>query len=134
MSRFAVGRAHSLRRRLPGGSTVDEARPGHYRVEGDVGPRTLSAIRVTVTMALAATLFNAVYGLLLAWVLVRYRFPGKSIVDAFVDLPFALPTAVAGIALTALYSPNGWIGQCLPFKVSFTPLGVFVALTFIGLP
>jgi len=68
------------------------------------------------------------------WVLVRYEFPGRRFVDALVDLPFALPTAVAGIALTALYSNNGWIGQWLPFKVSFTPLGVFVALTFIGLP
>jgi sulfate transport system permease protein len=69
-----------------------------------------------------------------AWVLVRYRFPGKRIIDALVDLPFALPTAVAGIALTTLYASNGWIGRWLPFKVSYTPLGVFVALTFIGLP
>jgi sulfate transport system permease protein len=75
-----------------------------------------------------------VFGLLVAWVLVRYRFPGKRVIDALVDLPFALPTAVAGIALTALYAQNGWIGRWLPFKVSFTPLGVFVALTFIGLP
>jgi sulfate transport system permease protein len=69
-----------------------------------------------------------------AWVLVRYRFPAKRLVDALVDLPFALPTAVAGIALTAIYAQNGWIGQWLPFKVSFTPLGVWVALVFIGLP
>jgi sulfate transport system permease protein len=75
-----------------------------------------------------------VFGLLVAWVLVRYHFPFKRIVDALVDLPFALPTAVAGIALTALYAQNGWIGSHLPFKVAFTPLGVFVALTFIGLP
>ena len=77
------------------------------------------------------------FGLLVAWVLVRYEFPGKRIVDALVDLPFALPTAVAGIALTALYAGNGWIGQYLEplgIKVAFTPLGVFVALTFIGLP
>ena len=73
-------------------------------------------------------------GLLVAWVLVRYKFPFKRLIDALVDLPFALPTAVAGIALTAILAGNGWIGQVLPFKVSFTPLGVFVALTFIGLP
>ena len=74
------------------------------------------------------------FGLLVAWVLVRYDFPAKRAVSALVDLPFALPTAVAGIALTALYAPNGWIGALLPFKVAFTPLGVVVALTFIGLP
>ncbi len=82
-------------------------------------------------------LINAVFGLLTAWVLVRYNFPGKKIVDALVDLPFALPTAVAGIALTAVYSANGWIGSIiepLGIKVAFTPLGVIVALTFIGLP
>ena len=73
-------------------------------------------------------------GCIVAWVLVRYEFPAKRLIDALVDLPFALPTAVAGIALTALYAGNGWIGQYLPFKVSFTPIGVFVALTFIGLP
>jgi sulfate/thiosulfate transport system permease protein len=77
---------------------------------------------------------NAVFGLVVAWVLVRYRFPGQRVVDALVDLPFALPTAVAGIALTAIYAKNGWLGQWLPFKVAFTLLGVFVALVFIGLP
>jgi sulfate transport system permease protein len=77
---------------------------------------------------------NAIFGLIMAWVLVRYPFPGKRIVDALVDLPFALPTAVAGISLTAIYAQNGWIGRWLPFKVSFTPIGVWVALVFIGLP
>ncbi len=100
-------------------------------------PRVLASYRLTFGVSFAAALVNAVFGLLVAWVLVRYHFPGKKIVDALVDLPFALPTAVAGIALTALYSGNGWIGQHLkPFgiKVAFTPLGIFVALTFIGLP
>jgi sulfate transport system permease protein len=83
---------------------------------------------------LAAAILNAFFGLIVTWVLVRYRFPGKRLIDALVDLPFALPTAVAGIALTAIYAQNGWIGRWLPFKVSFTPLGVFVALIFIGLP
>jgi len=77
---------------------------------------------------------NAYFGLIVAWVLVRYRFPARRFVDALVDLPFALPTAVAGIALTAIYAQNGLIGSHLPFKVSFTPLGVWVALVFIGLP
>jgi sulfate transport system permease protein len=85
-------------------------------------------------MSFLAAVVNAVFGLLVSWVLVRYRFPGKRLIDALVDLPFALPTAVAGIALTTLYAQNGWIGKWLPFKVSYTPLGVFVALTFIGLP
>jgi len=97
-------------------------------------PRVLASYRLTFGASLAAALLNAVFGLLVAWVLVRYEFPFKRIVDALVDLPFALPTAVAGIALTALYAQNGWIGQYLPFKVAFTPVGVFVALTFIGLP
>ena len=97
-------------------------------------PRVLASYRLTFGASLAAALLNAFFGLIVAWVLVRYRFPGKRIVDAIVDLPFALPTAVAGIALTAIYAGNGWIGQALPFKVSFTPLGVFVALVFIGLP
>ena len=97
-------------------------------------PRVLASLRLTFGASLIAALVNAVFGLLVAWVLVRYRFTGRRIIDALVDLPFALPTAVAGIALTALYAKNGWIGQWLPFKVSFTPLGVFVALTFIGLP
>jgi sulfate/thiosulfate transport system permease protein len=97
-------------------------------------PRVMASYRLTFGASLAAALLNALFGLVVAWVLVRYPFPGRRVVDALVDLPFALPTAVAGIALTALYAKNGWIGQFLPFKVSFTPLGVFVALTFIGLP
>ncbi|HTP75254.1 MAG TPA: sulfate ABC transporter permease subunit CysT, partial [Burkholderiaceae bacterium] len=97
-------------------------------------PRVLAACSLSFGAALTAAAVNAVFGLLVAWVLVRYEFPAKRVIDALVDLPFALPTAVAGIALTALYSGNGWIGRFLPFKVSFTPLGVFVALTFIGLP
>ena len=97
-------------------------------------PRVLASYRLTFGASFAAALLNAVFGLVVAWVLVRYEFPAKRLVDALVDLPFALPTAVAGIALTALYAGDGWIGQFLPFKVSFTPVGVFVALTFIGLP
>lgn len=100
-------------------------------------PRVLASYRLTFGASFAAALVNAVFGLLVAWVLVRYRFPGKKLVDALVDLPFALPTAVAGIALTALYAGNGWIGQFFePFgiKIAFTPLGIFIALTFIGLP
>ena len=100
-------------------------------------PRTLSALRLSFGGALLAASINALAGLLVAWVLVRYRFPGKRLIDALVDLPFALPTAVAGIALTALYAPNGWIGsrlEPLGLKVAFTPLGIVVALTFIGLP
>ncbi len=97
-------------------------------------PRVLASYRLTFAASFAAALVNAVFGLIVCWVLVRYDFPGRRLVDALVDLPFALPTAVAGIALTALYANNGWIGQWLPFKVSFTPVGVFVALTFIGLP
>ena len=97
-------------------------------------PRVVASYRLTFGASLLAALVNAVFGLLVSWVLVRYRFPGKRLIDALVDLPFALPTAVAGIALTTLYAGNGWIGKLLPFKVSYTPLGVFVALTFIGLP
>ena len=100
-------------------------------------PRVVASYRLTFGASLAAALVNAVFGLIVAWVLVRYEFPFKRVVDALVDLPFALPTAVAGIALTALYAANGWIGQVLAMigiKVSYTPLGVFVALTFIGLP
>ncbi|MFY9509641.1 MAG: sulfate ABC transporter permease subunit CysT [Rubrivivax sp.] len=103
-------------------------------VDATTSPRVLASYRLTFGASLLAALLNAVFGLLVAWVLVRYRFPGQRIVDALVDLPFALPTAVAGIALTAIYAQNGWIGQWLPFKVSFTPLGVWVALVFIGLP
>jgi sulfate transport system permease protein len=97
-------------------------------------PRVLASYRLTFGASFGAALLNAFFGLVVAWVLVRYEFPAKRLIDALVDLPFALPTAVAGIALTALYAQNGWIGQALPFKVSFTPIGVFVALTFIGLP
>ena len=99
--------------------------------------RVLAALRLSFGGAFIAALINAVFGLLVAWVLVRYPFPGRKIIDAFVDLPFALPTAVAGIALTALYAPNGWIGKLLlplGIKVAFTPLGVIVAMVFIGLP
>ncbi len=100
-------------------------------------PRVVAAYRLSFGASLAAATINAVFGTILAWVLVRYRFPGKKLLDAFVDLPFALPTAVAGIALTALYAGNGWIGSQLTplgIKVAFTPLGVMVALVFIGLP
>jgi sulfate/thiosulfate transport system permease protein len=100
-------------------------------------PRVVASYRLTFGASLIAALINAVFGLLTAWVLVRYTFPGKKIIDALVDLPFALPTAVAGIALTAVYAGNGWIGSWLEphgIKVAFTPLGVMVALTFIGLP
>jgi sulfate transport system permease protein len=103
-------------------------------VDTVTSPRVVASYRLTFGASLLAALVNGVFGLLVAWVLVRYRFAGKRVVDALVDLPFALPTAVAGIALTTLYAGNGWIGRFLPFKVSYTPLGVFVALTFIGLP
>ena len=109
----------------------------HDFVAAVASPRVVAAYRLTFGASLAAGLVNMVFGLVVAWVLVRYSFPGKKIVDALVDLPFALPTAVAGIALTSLYSPNGWIGRWLAplgFKVAFTWTGVFVALTFIGLP
>ncbi len=101
------------------------------------GPRTLAALRLSFLTALIAALVNAVFGVIIAWVLIRYRFPGRRLLDAFVDLPFALPTAVAGIALTALYAPNGWIGSLLDplgIKVAYTPLGITIALIFIGLP
>jgi len=100
-------------------------------------PRVLAALRVSFGTAAVAALINGIFGLIIAWVLVRYQFPGKRLIDAFVDLPFALPTAVAGIALTTLYAPNGWIGALLtPFgvKVAFTPIGIVIALIFIGLP
>jgi sulfate/thiosulfate transport system permease protein len=97
-------------------------------------PRVLASYRLTFGASFLAAALNAVFGLIIAWVLVRYSFPFKRVIDALVDLPFALPTAVAGIALTAIYVQNGWIGQWLPFKVSFTPVGVWVALVFIGLP
>lgn len=100
-------------------------------------PRALASFRLSFGAALAAAAVNGVFGLVVAWVLARYRFPGQGLVDALVDLPFALPTAVAGIALTSLYAENGWLGRplaALGVKVAFTPLGVMMALTFIGLP
>ncbi|MCS4508711.1 sulfate ABC transporter permease subunit CysT [Xylophilus ampelinus] len=100
-------------------------------------PRVLASYRLTFGASLFAALVNLVFGLLLAWVLVRYKFPGKKIVDALVDLPFALPTAVAGISLTAILAGNGWIGRYLEpmgIKLAFTPAGVVIALIFIGLP
>jgi sulfate transport system permease protein len=100
-------------------------------------PRVIASLRLSFGASLIAALINVVFGLNVAWVLARYTFPFKQLIDAMVDLPFALPTAVAGIALTALYSPNGWLGGwllSLGIKVAFTPLGVVVALTFIGLP
>jgi sulfate transport system permease protein len=99
--------------------------------------RVMASYRLTFGASLIGALLNVIFGGIVAWVLVRYKFPGKRFIDALVDLPFALPTAVAGITLTALYSTNGWIGQYLEkagIKVAFTPLGVVVALTFIGLP
>ncbi|WP_367850058.1 sulfate ABC transporter permease subunit CysT [Rhodoferax sp. WC2427] len=101
------------------------------------GPRVMASYRLTFGASLFAALVNLVFGLLVAWVLVRYSFPGKKIVDALVDLPFALPTAVAGISLTALLAGNGWVGQYLEpmgIKLAFTPAGIVVALIFIGLP
>jgi sulfate transport system permease protein len=100
-------------------------------------PRVLAALRLSFGASLAAAAVNSVFGLIVAWVLVRYEFPFKRVVDAMVDLPFALPTAVAGIALTSLYAPHGWIGSLLAphgIKVAFTPVGIIIALTFIGLP
>ncbi|MGJ7544183.1 sulfate ABC transporter permease subunit CysT [Variovorax sp. LT1R16] len=100
-------------------------------------PRVMASYRLTFGASLIAALVNLVFGLLLAWVLVRYKFPGKKIIDALVDLPFALPTAVAGISLTALLAGNGWVGQYLEphgIKLAFTPAGVVIALIFVGLP
>ncbi|WP_397533566.1 sulfate ABC transporter permease subunit CysT [Roseateles sp.] len=100
-------------------------------------PRVIASYKLSFGTALLAASINVVFGLVLAWSLVRYEFPGKKIVDALIDLPFALPTAVAGISLTALYAGNGWMGQLLAplgIKVAFTPLGILVALIFIGLP
>src|ERR1700734_3299905 len=100
-------------------------------------PRVIASLRLSFGASLIAALINVIFGLIVAWVLVRYTFPFKRLADAFVDLPFALPTAVAGIALTALYAPNGWLGMWLlkwGIQVAFTPLGIVVALTFIGLP
>lgn len=100
-------------------------------------PRVVASYKLSFGASLIAAMINAVFGLILAWVLVRYSFPGKRLVDALIDLPFALPTAVAGISLAAIYSSNGWLGawlEPLGLKVAFTPLGILVALTFIGLP
>jgi sulfate transport system permease protein len=99
--------------------------------------RTLAALKISFGISAIAATVNAFFGLIVAWVLVRYQFPGRRIVDAFVDLPFALPTAVAGIALTSLYGPNGWIGSLFgrfDIQIAYTPAGIFVALVFIGLP
>ena len=97
-------------------------------------PRVIASYQLSFLTALTAAFVNAVFGVLIAWVLTRYEFPGKRIIDGLVDLPFALPTAVAGITLTTLYSPNGWIGQLFSFKIAFTPIGIIIALIFIGLP
>jgi sulfate transport system permease protein len=105
--------------------------------ESVTAPRVLAALSLSFGASLAAATVNSVFGLIIAWVLVRYTFPFKRIADAMVDLPFALPTAVAGIALTALYAPGGWLGRglaLLGIKVAFTPLGIVIALIFIGLP
>lgn len=108
---------------------------GAVRIATD--PRILAAFRVSFGTALVAACIDTVFGVVLAWILTRYRFPGRRLMDAMVDLPFALPTAVAGIALASLYGPNGWIGAPLlrlGIKVAYTPLGILVALIFVGLP
>ncbi len=116
-------------------------RPAEHGLAGYLGaltdPRVLAALRLSFGGALIAAAINAIFGLIVAWILVRYDFPLKRLVDALVDLPFALPTAVAGIVLATIYSPNGWIGALfapLGVKIAYTPLGILVALTFIGLP
>ena len=109
---------------------------GHFW-EVVTAPRVLASLRLSFSASVVAALMNVIFGLIVTWVLVRYTFPFKQFIDAMVDLPFALPTAVAGIALTALYAPNGWLGawlKSLGISVAFTPLGIIVALTFIGLP
>ena len=115
--------------------TADLTGPAFWATVTD--PRVVASYRVTFGASFLAALVNSVFGLLVAWVLVRYKFPGRRLVDAMVDLPFALPTAVAGIALTTLYVPNGWVGRYLEplgIKVSYSWLGITVALIFIGLP
>ena len=116
-------------------------RPATLGLDGFLGvltdSRVLAALRLSFGAAFIAALVNAFFGLIVAWILVRYDFPGKRVVDALVDLPFALPTAVAGIALATIYAPNGWIGSLvapLGLKIAFTPVGVLLALIFIGLP
>lgn len=102
-----------------------------------LSPRVVASLKISFGISLLAAICNAIFGTIVAWVLVRYHFPLKRIVDAIVDIPFALPTAVAGVALTALYAENGWIGSLLAplgIKVAFTPAGIFIALVFIGLP
>ncbi|MBM0171223.1 sulfate ABC transporter permease subunit CysT [Altererythrobacter sp. C41] len=106
-------------------------------LEVGFSPRAIAAYQVSFGTAFAAALVNAVFGMIVAWVIVRYEFPGKRIFDALIDLPFALPTAVAGIALTAIYAGNGWIGQFLEplgIRVAYNPIGITIALIFIGLP
>lgn len=105
---------------------------GFARVLAD--PRVQKALLVSFGTSFAAALTATVFGLLVAWVLVRYRFPGRGLADAIVDLPFALPTAVAGIALATLYGPQGWIGRLFETKIAFTPLGIYLALVFVALP
>ncbi|MEX2166870.1 MAG: sulfate ABC transporter permease subunit CysT [Methyloceanibacter sp.] len=100
-------------------------------------PRTLAALRVSFVISLIAAIINVIFGVIVAWVLIRYRFPGRRLLDAIVDLPFALPTAVAGIALTAIYAQNGWIGSLFAhwdIRIAYTPTGIGIALVFIGLP
>jgi sulfate transport system permease protein len=118
------------------------AKPWEHGFDGFVhtvtDARVLAALRLSFGAALGAAAINTVFGLILAWALVRYEFPGRRLLDAIVDLPFALPTAVAGVALTAIYAPNGWIGEPLMklfgWKIAYTPVGIFVALVFVGLP
>jgi sulfate transport system permease protein len=113
------------------------AQPWPQFKEAVLDPRTLAAWRLTFGAAFAASLINVVFGLIVAWSLVRYDFPGKRLLDALIDVPFALPTAVSGIALTAIYAQNGWIGRFLEplgIKAAFSPLGIVIALAFIGLP
>ncbi|KMY46421.1 sulfate ABC transporter permease [Bacillus sp. FJAT-27916] len=97
-------------------------------------PRAIAAYKVSFGTAFAAACVNAIFGVLIAWVLTRYTFPGRKLLDSLVDLPFALPTAVAGISLTTLYASEGWVGQFFSFKIAYTPIGIIMALVFIGLP
>ena len=117
------------------------ARPWEHGLQGFLfvltDPRVIASLRLTFGVAAAAAVLNLFVGLIIAWVLTRYSFPGRRLLDALVDLPFALPTAVAGIALCTLYAPNGWVGALfapMGIKIAYTPLGIFVALVFVGLP